>query len=204
MTDDTDPDPSDTDPSDTDPSDTDPSDTDPDEPQSDGDAATGESDPDPETELRGNWTDQIVGERMQVDREFSEKVAASNFSNQQWGLIMTAVEFEIENADDPERARLVADTSKLAAVLPELERMEGAGGMGGMAGAGGGRGGSSSSDGSGGLFDGVKEALGLGKNETDREQLAAAEEMAQMYADDLEEELQAREKWEMIVTMAGG
>jgi len=191
-------------------------DTDPDEPGTDRgnsdaedatngeETASGASEADPEEELVGNWTDQIVGERMQVDQEFSEKVAASNFSNQQWGLIMTAVEFEIENADDPERARLVADTSKLEAVLPELERMEQAGGMGGMAGAGagggsGGRGGSGDSE---GLFDGVKKALGLGQSESDREQLAAADEMAQMYADDLEETLQSRGKWEMIVAMA--
>ncbi|MFB6255890.1 MAG: DUF5799 family protein, partial [Haloplanus sp.] len=57
-----------------------------------------------------NWTDRIVGDRMAVDREFSDRVRASEFSNQEWGLVMTAVDFEIEHAEDPDRARIVADT----------------------------------------------------------------------------------------------
>jgi hypothetical protein len=149
------------------------------------------------------WTDLIVGERMRLDQEFNEKVAASNFSNQQWGLIMTAVEFEVEHPDDPERARLVADTSKLDAVLPELDRMDGAG-MGGPGGPGGDpRAGSSGGD-SGGLFDGIKQALGLGRGENEREQLAAAEELAQMYADDLQAKLESASKWDRVRSAAAG
>jgi len=149
------------------------------------------------TGMSGDWTDRIVGERMQVDKEFSEKVAASHFSRGQWGLIMTAVEFDIENPTDPERARLVADTSKLPSIAPELERMEsrGAGGMGGMADA------ATLDDGpesSGGFLDGVKDALGIGGGDDEREQLAAAEEMAQMYADDLQAKLEERGKWETV------
>jgi hypothetical protein len=50
-----------------------------------------------------------------------------------------------------------------------------------------------------GILDGVKSALGLGGGDgVDREQLAAAEEMVQMYADDLQEKLQARSKWEEV------
>ncbi|WP_123533865.1 DUF5799 family protein [Halosimplex salinum] len=147
-----------------------------------------------------DWTDRIVGERMQVDQEFAEKVAASNFSRQQWGLIMTAVEFEIENSDDPEAARLVADTSKVESIVPELERVDQATGMA----AGGGRAGGGDSGGSGGIIDGVKDALGLGGGGggVDREQLAAAEEMAQMYAGDLQEKLESRGKWEEIRVLA--
>jgi len=141
------------------------------------------------------WSDRIVGERMQTDREFAEKVAASNFSRQQWGLIMTAVEFEIENPDDPESARLVANTSKVESVVPELERVEQATGMA----AGGGR----PDDDSGGILDGVKDALGLGGDDgIDREQLAAAEEMAQMYAGDLQEKLESKGKWEEVCVLA--
>jgi hypothetical protein len=142
-----------------------------------------------------NWTDRIVGERMQVDQAFNEKVAASNFSNQQWGLIMTAVEFEIENPDDPESARLVANTSKVESIVPELENIDQRTGMAAQGGGGSGS--------SGGLLDGVKSALGLGGGGgVDREQLAAAEELAQMYAGDLQEKLQARGKWVDVCEVA--
>ncbi|WP_459193822.1 DUF5799 family protein [Halosimplex sp. J119] len=143
-----------------------------------------------------DWSDRIVGERMQVDQEFAEKVAASNFSRQQWGLIMTAVEFEIENPEDPETARLVADTSKVESIVPELDNMDRAAGMAAQGGGG-------ESGDSGGLLDGVKDALGLGGGGgVDREQLAAAEEMAQMYAGDLQEKLEARGKWEEVCVLA--
>ncbi|MFC7139376.1 DUF5799 family protein [Halosimplex aquaticum] len=143
-----------------------------------------------------DWSDRIVGERMQVDQEFAEKVAASNFSRQQWGLIMTAVEFEIEGPEDPETARLVADTSKVESIVPELENVDRATGMA----AGGGR---PSDDSGGGLLDGVKDALGLGGGGgVDREQLAAAEEMAQMYAGDLQEKLESRGKWDEVCVLA--
>ena len=36
------------------------------------------------------WTDAIVGERMAVDNQFTDRVTASRFSSQEWGLIMTA------------------------------------------------------------------------------------------------------------------
>ena len=162
------------------------------------DAADGDTNEGP-PQVTGNWTDRIVGERMQVDKEFSEKVAASHFSRQQWGLIMTAVEFDIENPEDPDAARLVADTSKLPSIAPELERMEqrgGAGGMGGMADAA--KVDEESDDSSGGFLGGVKDALGIGGGTNEREQLAAAEEMAQMYADQLQDKLEARGKWETV------
>ena len=51
------------------------------------------------------WQDLIVGDRMAVDQEFSRRVTESEFSSQQWGLVMTATEFRVEDADDPEHAR---------------------------------------------------------------------------------------------------
>jgi len=148
---------------------------------------------------KSDWTDLVVGERMQVDQEFNEKVAASHFSSQQWNLVMTAVEFEVENADDPERARIVPDTSKVETILPELERVDQQRSMAG-AGKAGDPGGS---DGSG-LFGNIKDALGLGGGGgIDREQLAAAEEMAQMYADDLQAKLEAKGKWDAVREAAG-
>jgi hypothetical protein len=141
-----------------------------------------------------NWTDAIVGDRMTVDREFNERVAASEFTSQEWGLIMTATEFDIEHADDPERARIVADTSKLPSVMPELERVRSqVSSMGG----GGGGGGSSPSSSGGGLFDSVKSALGLGGGASDA-RLEAAESLVQEYADQLQAHLESKNKWEQV------
>ena len=144
------------------------------------------------------WTDMVVAERMQVDQAFNEKVAASHFTSQQWNLVMTAVEFDIENPGDPENARIVPDTSKVETILPELERVENQRSMAG-AGQAGDPGGSSGS----GLVSGIKDALGLGgSGEADREQLAAAEEMTQMYADDLQAKLESVGKWESVCEAA--
>jgi hypothetical protein len=151
------------------------------------------------TDTDREWSDLIVGERMQVDQEFDDKVAASNFSRQQWGLIMTAVEFDIEQPADAEAARLIADTAKVESILPELDKLDNQGAMGGSPGS---QDSGGSGSGSGGLLGGLKDALGLGDATNDREQLAAAEELTQMYADDLQRKLETRGKWERIRTAA--
>ena len=141
------------------------------------------------------WTDAIVGERMTVDNQFNERVAASRFSSQEWGLIMTATEFEIENADDPEAARVVADTSSLPAIMPELENLRSQ-----MAGMGGAPGGDSGGSG-GGVVDSIKGALGLGggggSGPSDAD-LEAAERLVQEYADELQAHLEEVGKWEQV------
>ncbi|QAU12385.1 hypothetical protein EKH57_06445 [Halorubrum sp. BOL3-1] len=141
------------------------------------------------------WTDAIVGERMTVDNQFNERVAASRFSSQEWGLIMTATDFEIENADDQEAARVVADTSSLPAIMPELESLRSQ--MAGMGGAPGGGGGGSG----GGLVDSIKGALGLGGGGgggASDEELEAAERLVQEYADELQAHLEEVGKWEQV------
>ena len=135
-----------------------------------------------------DWTDSIVGDRMQVDQEFNDRVTNSEFSSQEWGLIMTATEFEIENADDPDRARIVADTEKLPQMMPELERVRSQ--VGSMGGATGGSGGS------GGFLDSIKGAFGLGGGRDDEEKLRAAEQLTQEYADRLQKHLESNGKWE--------
>ncbi len=143
-----------------------------------------------------DWTDSIVGDRMTVDREFNERVTASQFSSQEWGLIMTAAEFEIEHADDPERARIVADTSKLPAIMPELENVRS-----GMAAMGGAPGNGGSSGSGGGILASIKGALGLGGGSGgggDDEELAAAEALVQEYADELQAHLEDVGKWEQV------
>ncbi|EMA56950.1 DUF5799 family protein [Halorubrum kocurii] len=143
------------------------------------------------------WTDAIVGERMTVDNQFTDRVSASRFSSQEWGLIMTATEFEIEDADDPEAARIVADTSSLPAIMPELENVRSqVAAMGGAPGGdAGGRGGSG-----GGLVDSIKGALGLGGGDDgpSDEELDAAERLVQEYADQLQAHLEDVGKWEQV------
>lgn len=138
-----------------------------------------------------DWTDAIVGDRMTVDQEFAGRVASSEFSTQEWGLIMTATELDIEHADDPDRARIIADTSKVEGIMPELESLDQGMPMGG----GGGR---SNGSGVGGLVGSLKDALGMGDDGVDEERLAAAERLTQAYADELQSHLETRGKWEQV------
>ncbi|MFU8869375.1 DUF5799 family protein [Natronococcus sp.] len=151
-----------------------------------------------------SWTDRIVGERMTVDQEFSARVQDSRFSSQQWSLIMTAAEFEIEDADDPERARIVANTEKVDQIIPELENVEQQ--MGAMGGQGGGGGTPGASGSSGGVVDSILGALGLGGDGGDdrEEQLRAAEQLTQEYADELQNQLESKGRWESVRQAAAG
>lgn len=128
------------------------------------------------------WRDMIVGERMRVDREFADRVRSSQFSGQQWSLIMTAVEFDL--AGEGESAELVADTSKIGAVLPELERIEKQGPM------------APPTESGGGLLDSVKSALGMGG--PDEELLAAAADLADEYAAELQAALEESGRWSEV------
>ncbi|QZX99873.1 DUF5799 family protein [Halobaculum rubrum] len=143
-----------------------------------------------------NWTDAIVGERMTVDREFTDRIRASEFSNQEWGLIMTAVEFEIEDADDSEEARIVADTSKLPQIMPELDNISQQ--MGAM--AGGGSDGGSSGGAFGEIVSDIKDAVfgAGGGGGVDEQKLEAAERLTQEYADELQRHLESKGKFEQV------
>ncbi|RDZ61705.1 hypothetical protein C5B90_18935 [Haloferax sp. Atlit-12N] len=139
-----------------------------------------------------HWTDSIVGDRMTVDREFNDQVMNSRFNSQEWGLIMTATEFEIENADDPEEARIVADTEKVPQIIPELDNIRSQ--MGAMGG-----GGDDSSSG-GGIVDSIKGALGMGGGgkKGEQEKLEDAERLTQEYADALQDHLEKKGKWNQV------
>jgi hypothetical protein len=141
-----------------------------------------------------DWTDSIVGDRMTVDREFNDHVTASEFTSQEWGLIMTATEFDIVHADDPERARIVADTEKLPQIMPELENVRSQ--MAQMGGAP-----SDNGRSSGGIVDSIKGALGLGgggSGGVDKEKLEAAERLTQRYAEELQSHLESKGKWDQV------
>jgi hypothetical protein len=147
--------------------------------------------------MTDDWTGRMAGERMTVDKQFSDRVEASSFSNQQWGLVMTAVEFDIEEPGDPERARLVADTSKLPSIMPELDKV----GQGGPMRGSGSRDGTESS----GLLDGVKAALGLASgSDDDDDRTEEARALAQAYAEELQDELESKGRWKSICEQASG
>jgi hypothetical protein len=124
---------------------------------------------------------------MEVDREFDEEVRASPLTPQQWRIAMTAVEFDIEGSEDPETATLVADTSKLRHVVPELDDVGDARG----------RPGDSSG---GGLVDAFRDALGLGGG--DDERAAAAADLADRYAAELQAHLEREGRWAEFCRLA--
>lgn len=142
--------------------------------------------------MSNDWTSMIAGERMQLDQEFADRVEASSFNRQQWGLVMTALDFEIENPSTPEDARMVPDTSNLPAILPELDNVDQQGPMGG---------GSQSSGSGGGLVDSVKGALGLGGG-GDEERMEEATELGQEYCERLQEQLESGGRWEAVCARA--
>lgn len=132
----------------------------------------------------------LAAERMRVDRQFEDRVQSSSFTRQQWGLVMTAVEFDIENPTDPETAQLVADTSKLSSVMPQIEQMEQGGrGTGGATGSGGG---------GGGLLSKLASVLPGGGGSGSGKRQREAESLAEEYAKKLQERLEKRDRWQSI------
>ena len=137
-----------------------------------------------------DWTDRIVGARMKVDQEFSERVQTSEFSSQEWGMIMTAVELEIESPDTPDEARVVANTEKVPQVMPALDDVRDQ--MGAMGGAPSGSSGSSG----GGIIDSILGVFGMGGDGGgDAERIEAAENLAQEYAERLQSHLESKGQW---------
>lgn len=142
-----------------------------------------------------DWQDMIIGDRMTVDREFSSRVENSQFSRQEWGLIMTSVTFEIENPDDEAAAKIVADTTKLPGMMPEIEKVSE---MDPMAGP------QASSNSGGGVLDSLLGALGLGDsgNDVDESRVDAAETLVTAYAEELQTHLETEGRWDEVRTAA--
>lgn len=142
-----------------------------------------------------DWQDMIIGDRMTVDREFSSRVENSQFSRQEWGLIMTSVTFEIENPDDEAAAKIVADTTKLPGMMPEIEKVSE---MDPMAGP------HDGSKSGGGLLDSLLGALGLGggNDDIDESRVDAAETLVTAYAEELQTHLEAEGRWDEVRTAA--
>lgn len=147
------------------------------------------------TPYMSHWTDAIIGERMAVDGQFSDRVAASEFTNAEWELIMTATDLDMEHPDDPDAARIVADTDDVETIIPELDAIRAQ--TAAMAGQPGG--GSRDSTG-GGVVESIMSALGFGTesadDEVDQAKLAAAEKLTQEYAEALQTHLEATDSFE--------
>jgi len=131
------------------------------------------------------WRDRIVGDRMQVDQDFAETVRNSSLSRSEWSLVMTAVELDVQG--EGESATLVADTSQVESILPELEDL--AERMGGMPGQQGG------SDLGSGLIDSIRDSLGMGGGGMDAEKRNDALGLPGKYATALQRHLEQRGKW---------
>lgn len=133
---------------------------------------------------------------MQVDQRFADRVNNSRFSNQQWGLIMTAAEFDIQNPADPEEATMVADTEKLEHVIPELDNIPE--GMG--APSGGGQSGRRDTSGLLGKLTGLFAGGDDGGGEAEQE--VAARKLVEEYATELERYLHEEGRWEELCASA--
>jgi len=133
---------------------------------------------------------------MAVDGTFAPQVESSGFSRQEWGLVMTAIEFDIENPDDPDQAQLRAQSDNLAAVIPELERV--AKMQSQMQGG--------PSGGDGGIFERVRSLFGLGdggtEHEVDEQRLAEARSLTQRYATELQAHLEEKGRWSEVCRAA--
>lgn len=134
------------------------------------------------------WTDEIVSERMAVDQSFAPRVQESRFSSQEWSLIMTATEFEIEQPNDPEAARIVANTENIDHVLPELEAVRSQQPMGTQERRSGGS----------GIIGALRSLLRIGDDDSYEEERIAAERLTQEYATALQEHLESTGRWESV------
>jgi hypothetical protein len=138
-----------------------------------------------------DWTNHLAGARMAVDQQFEDRVLASDFSNQQWGLIMSAVEFRIERAAEPDAASLVVETEQVEAIVPELNKIQDQ--MGGAPGE--------PQGGSGSTMDRIKDWLGMSQH-NEEDQLAEATVLVEAYGDQLERYLKEQDRWEDICAKA--
>lgn len=133
-----------------------------------------------------SWTELIIRDRMEVDREFEDRIRESEFTPQEWNRIMTAVEFRVES--DGVREQLVADTSRIESVLPQLDEVNV--GPHGVAGP------PRRTSQDRGLLSKIATVLGIASDEADRHDEAVS--LATEYAAALQERLEETGKWERV------
>lgn len=139
-----------------------------------------------------DWQDRIVGARMAVDDEYAPTIDNSQFTRQEWGLIMTAVEFDIRHPAEDDRAELYADTSRIRDIMPEVEKVANMNAMGAP----------QQQQSSGGFLGNLKDALGLGgggggsmTTSVDEDKVQAAERLVDGYATELQAYLEDNGMW---------
>ena len=143
--------------------------------------------------MSSQWQERIAGARMQVDQQFNDRVLNSQFTNQEWGLIMTAVEFDIENPENPDDAELVAKTENIKHVVPELSKIQQQQGMAGQG----------SQSGGSGILGSIRNLLtGTDASGSDAETIEAATALVDEYAVELQQFLEEQGRWEDICDSA--
>ncbi|MFB6311568.1 MAG: DUF5799 family protein [Salinirussus sp.] len=144
-----------------------------------------------------DWTEKLAGARMQVDKRFEDRVRSSRFSNQEWGMIMTAVEWQVRHPDEPARAELVAVTEHFPEIIPELDRINSQ-----LQGPATGARGSSGGGIGARIGDFLGSLTGNGGSSENEEKRRDAERLVQAYADELQEFLEERGRWADICEAA--
>ena len=148
--------------------------------------------------MSDGWTDNLAGARMQVDQQFNDRILDSRFTNQEWGLIMTAVDFEIENPESPGEAELVANTDDLEHIVSELGNIQQQ--MGGSP--------EPVDEGSsGGLLGGklgkyIDALRTNSRSGNEREKLEDATELVEAYTSELQAFLEEQGRWGQICDLA--
>jgi len=127
-----------------------------------------------------DWYSRAAHERVQVDQTFNARLRDKPVTAHQWGLLMTAIEFDIVNPEEPERARIVPDVSKVDSVLEQVKEAEDAS--------------NAPAPDSPGVVERVKRTLGLSDPEDPYKR--AARSLASQYATELQEELEEQGRWE--------
>jgi hypothetical protein len=143
--------------------------------------------------MGNDWSEHLAGARMQVDSRFNDRILDSQFSNQEWGIIMTAVEFEIDTPENPDQAQLLANTDNIPAVIGELDTDQARHPAA-----------PAETESSGGLLDRLGSLLGGGGSEgsDDSEKLDAAEQLAEEYAVELQAFLEEEGRWGSVCESA--
>ncbi len=141
------------------------------------------------SDRRQPWEDHIIAERMEVDREFADRVAAAGLSNQSWELVMTAIDLEIVDPERPSEATLVAKTQNLGSVLPTIASIESQGRAGAQS--------------NGGILDTIM-SLFSGGGSGDAKRREVTEQLASEYTDQLQRRLKDAGKWETVCKMSAG
>jgi hypothetical protein len=139
-----------------------------------------------------DWQDMVVGDRMTVDGEFASRIESSPFTRQEWGLIMTATTFEIENPEDEDAAEIVARTDELRGMMPEIEKVANMTPMGAP----------ESESGSDGILGSIRDMLGLddsgGSGGVDEDRLETAKRLVSEYAAELQAHLESQGRWDEV------